>query len=69
MATQRILDFLATRRPDGPCLVVDLDVVADNFRAFEKALPDSRIYYAVSKDEPIEASRRRISGAGLAFTA
>ena len=42
MATQRILDFLATRRPDGPCLVVDLDVVRDNFRAFEKALPDSR---------------------------
>ncbi|RUY57663.1 hypothetical protein, partial [Mesorhizobium sp. M7A.F.Ca.CA.001.05.1.1] len=26
MATQRILDFLATRRPTGPCLVVDLDV-------------------------------------------
>ena len=40
MATQRILDFLATRRPNGPCLVVDLDVVRDNFRAFEKALPE-----------------------------
>ena len=39
MATQRILDFLATRRPNGPCLVVDLDVVRDNFRAFGKALP------------------------------
>ena len=47
MATQRVLDFLATRRPTGPCLVVDLDVVSDNFRAFEKALPDSKIYYAV----------------------
>ena len=29
MATQRILDFLATRRPNGPCLVVDLDVGVD----------------------------------------
>ena len=47
MATDRILDFIRTRRPDGPCLVVDLDVVADNYRAFEKALPDSRIFYAV----------------------
>jgi len=47
MATQRILDFLATRRPEGPCLVVDLDVVRENFLAFRKALPESRIYYAV----------------------
>ena len=27
MATQRILDFFATRRPEGPCLVLDLDIV------------------------------------------
>ncbi|SJZ79944.1 type III PLP-dependent enzyme [Consotaella salsifontis] len=47
MATQRILDFLADRRPDGPCLVVDLDVVESNFNAFRRALPDSAIYYAV----------------------
>ncbi len=36
MATQRVLDFLASRRPECPCLVVDLDVVRDNFQAFEK---------------------------------
>jgi ornithine decarboxylase len=30
-----------------PCLVVDLDVVRDNYRAFEKALPDTRVFYAV----------------------
>jgi ornithine decarboxylase len=47
MTTQRILDFINIRRPEGPCLVVDLDVVRDNYRAFEKALPDSLIYYAV----------------------
>ena len=47
MTTQRIRDFLATRRPDGPCLVVDLDVVRDNFSAFRHAMPDSAIYYAV----------------------
>ena len=45
--TDRILDFLAARRPEGPCLVVDLDVVRDNFLAFRRALPDTRIFYAV----------------------
>jgi ornithine decarboxylase len=45
--TARIRDFLATRRPEGPCLVVDLDVVRDNFAAFRRALPDTRIFYAV----------------------
>ena len=45
--TQKIQDFLRTRRDEGPCLVVDLDVVRDNYRLFEKALPDSRVFYAV----------------------
>ena len=45
--TERIREFLRSRRDDGPCLVVDLDVVRDNFRAFQKALPDSKIFYAV----------------------
>ncbi len=66
MATQRILDFLATRRPNGPCLVVDLDVVADNFHAFEKALPDSKIYYAV-KANPAPEILRLLAGLGSSF--
>ncbi|WP_181703023.1 type III PLP-dependent enzyme [Chthonobacter albigriseus] len=45
--TARILDFLATRRPEGPCLVVDLDVVRENFLTFRRALPDTRVFYAV----------------------
>jgi ornithine decarboxylase len=47
MATQRILDFFATRRPEGPCLVVDLDAVRDNYLGFARAMPDTRIFYAV----------------------
>ena len=65
-ATQRILDFLATRRPSGPCLVVDLDVVRDNFRAFEKALPDSKIYYAV-KANPAPEILRLLAAMGSSF--
>ena len=45
--TDRIRDFLRARREagqdDGPVLVVDLDVVRDNYNAFAKALPDSRV--------------------------
>ena len=34
--------------PDSaPCLVVDLDVVRDNYASFAKALPDTRVFYAV----------------------
>jgi ornithine decarboxylase len=66
MATQRILDFLAARRPSGPCLVVDLEVVRDNYSAFEKALPDSRIFYAV-KANPAPEVLRLLAGLGSSF--
>jgi ornithine decarboxylase len=45
--TERIHEFLRNRREDGPCMVLDLDVVRDNYTAFAKALPDTRVYYAV----------------------
>src|SRR5437764_4979635 len=45
--TARIRDFLRKRIDEGPCLVVDLDVVRDNYQAFAKALPDTRIFDAV----------------------
>jgi ornithine decarboxylase len=45
--TERIRDFLRNRRDDGPCLVVDLDVVRENYQSFATALPDSRVFYAV----------------------
>lgn len=66
MATQRILDFLATRRPDGPCMVLDLDIVRDNYRAFEKVLPGSRIYYAV-KANPAPEVLRLLASLGSSF--
>jgi ornithine decarboxylase len=47
MATQRILDFLATQRPQSPCMVLDLDVVRENYLGFTRAMPDTRVFYAV----------------------
>ncbi len=68
MTTERILDFLATRRPDGPCLVVDLDVVRDNFTTFRRALPDSAIYYAI-KANPAPEILRLLASMGSSFDA
>jgi ornithine decarboxylase len=48
--TARIREFLKRRTDAGPCLVVDLDVVRDNYSAFAKALPDSKVYYAVKSN-------------------
>src|SRR5258705_2575738 len=45
--TARIREFLKHRQDEGPCLVVDLDVVRENYQSFAKALPDTRVYYAV----------------------
>jgi ornithine decarboxylase len=45
--TERIREFLRNRREDGPCVVVDLDVVRENYENFAHALPDTRVFYAV----------------------
>ena len=45
--TARIREFLKRRTDEGPCLVVDLDVVRDNYTAFARSLPDSKVYYAI----------------------
>ena len=47
MTSHRILDFLATERPEGPCLVMDLDVVRQNYTLLAGAFPATKIYYAV----------------------
>ena len=65
-ATARILDFLRDRRPEGPCLVVDLDVIADNYRAFTHAMPDTRIFYAV-KANPAPEVLKLLAGMGSSF--
>lgn len=47
MATQRIRDFFANNKYDGPSVVIDLDIVRENYLAFQTALPQSKVFYAV----------------------
>jgi ornithine decarboxylase len=68
MMTDRIRSFLDDRRPEGPCLVVDLDVVRRNFNAFARALPDSRIFYAV-KANPAPEILDLLASLGSSFDA
>src|SRR6201998_3741486 len=68
--TARIRDFLRTRQAahedDGPCLVVDLDVVRENYLHFAKALPDTRVFYAV-KANPAPEVLSLLAGLGSCF--
>src|SRR4028119_2102493 len=45
--TERIREFLRNRREDGPCMVLDTEVVRDNYAKFARALPNTRVFYAV----------------------
>lgn len=44
---EKIARFLDTRQPATPCLIVDLDVVRENYLALQESLPQADIYYAV----------------------
>ena len=64
--TTRIREFLKQRNDTGPCLVVDLDVVRDNYQSFAKALPDTKVYYAV-KANPAPEILKLLTGFGCCF--
>ncbi len=68
MMTDRIRSFLNERRPEGPCLVVDLEVVRKNYDAFARVMPDSRIFYAV-KANPAPEVLSLLASLGSAFDA
>jgi ornithine decarboxylase len=64
--TTRIREFLKQRSEEGPCLVLDLDVVRDNYLAFAKALPDTKVFYAV-KANPAPEILKLLAGMGCCF--
>ncbi|GJD52933.1 Lysine/ornithine decarboxylase [Methylobacterium crusticola] len=68
--TDRIRDFLRARRDlgrdEGPVMVLDLDIVRDNYTAFSRALPDTRVFYAV-KANPAPEVLRLLADMGSCF--
>ncbi|MBW7850856.1 MAG: type III PLP-dependent enzyme [Rhodospirillales bacterium] len=51
---EKISRFLAERQPETPCLVVDLDVIAENYRALRHYLPLAEVFYAVKANPAAE---------------
>lgn len=66
--TPKIARFLSEQQPATPCLVLDIDRVAENFAALRRALPLARIYYAV-KANPAPQILERLVGLGSSFDA
>ena len=66
--TDRIREFLAANQEDGPRLVVDLDVVRENYLGFAQALPDTRVFYAV-KANPAPEILSLLADLGSCFDA
>jgi ornithine decarboxylase len=64
--TDRIRQFLRERREDGPCVVLDLEVVRSNYNEFARALPDTRVFYAV-KANPAPEILRLLAKLGSCF--
>src|SRR5580704_11011528 len=64
--TARIREFLKKRSDNGPCLVVDLDVVRENYQSFAKVLPDTKVFYAV-KANPAPEVLKLLAGLGCCF--
>lgn len=55
--TAKIARFLEEVRPATPCVVVDLDVVRDNYLALRRWLPLAQVYYAVKANPGAEIVR------------
>ncbi len=64
--TAKISRFLAEQQPETPCLVVDLDVIADNYNALRRYLPVAKVFYAV-KANPATDVIALLVGMGSCF--
>jgi len=68
MITNRIRAFLTSQRLDGPCLVLDREVVREKYLSYARALPNTKIYYAV-KANPHAAILELLVELGSSFDA
>ena len=64
--TDKIARFLEEVRPPTPCVVVDLDVIHDNYLGLRRWLPLAQVYYAV-KANPAPEIVAMLAGLGSNF--
>jgi ornithine decarboxylase len=63
---KRIARFLAENAPETPCLVVDLEIIAEAYDSLRRHLPLARVYYAV-KANPAPAVVAMLERKGANF--
>jgi ornithine decarboxylase len=63
---EKIARFLEEQQPETPCLVVDLDTVAEAYRLLRHYLPLARVFYAV-KANPAPEIVTMLNGVGSSF--
>ena len=63
---EKIEKFIAENKPQTPYLIVDLDVVENNYLAIRRTLPVAEIFYAVKADPAPEVVKRLV-GLGASF--
>ncbi len=63
---ERIARFLAENAPETPCLVVDLEIIAEAYDGLRRHLPLARVYYAV-KANPAPAIVAMLERRGAYF--
>ncbi len=66
--TPKIDHYLQAEHPPTPCLVLDLDRVAENYTAMHDAFPNAQIYYAM-KANPAAPVLARLVALGSNFDA
>jgi len=64
--TSRIQRYLADEQPQTPCLVVDLEAVAEAYESLQRSLPMATIYYAM-KANPAKPVLQLLAGMGSSF--
>ncbi len=63
---EKIEKFIAEKKPQTPYLIVDLDVVENNYKALRRTLPMAQVYYAV-KANPAPEVVKRLVAVGSSF--
>ena len=64
--TSRIQRYLADEQPQTPCLVVDLEAVAEAYESLQRSLPMATIYYAM-KANPAKPVLQLLAEMGSSF--
>ena len=59
--TEKIRRFLRERQPETPCLVMDLDAIADSYLQLTGLFPEAQVFYAVKDRKSTRLNSSHVS--------